>query len=96
MTLSSARDRALARPDSADCADGAKAAGSERGRGGGSARIVRRRTWLYRLAGQKYAQTVSFRGQVTAAAARSYLRHTVGDPLELWARSLSDLKHPFL
>jgi hypothetical protein len=52
--------------------------------------IVRRRTWLYRLAGQQYAQTVSFEDRVTAAAARIFLRHTVGNPLELWARSVTD------
>ena len=54
--------------------------------------IVRRRTWLYRLAGQKYAQTVSFGNPVTAAAARNFLRHTVGVPREIWARSVGDLK----
>jgi hypothetical protein len=54
--------------------------------------IVRRRTWLYRLPGQQYAQTVSFNDRVTAAAARSFLRRTVGDPLELWGRSANDMK----
>jgi len=54
--------------------------------------IVRRRTWLYRLRGQRYAQTVSFKEQVTASSARGFLRRTVGDPLELWARSASDVK----
>jgi hypothetical protein len=54
--------------------------------------IVRRRTWLYRLAGQRYAQTVSFNVQVTASRARAFLRHSVGDPLELWGRSVNDVK----
>jgi len=56
--------------------------------------IVRRRTWLYRLAGQRYAQTVSFKNRVTASGARVFLRRTVGDPLELWARSANDVKQP--
>jgi hypothetical protein len=54
--------------------------------------IVRRRTWLYRLAGQAYAQSVSFDERVTAAVARSYLRRTVGTPLELWGRGTNDPK----
>jgi hypothetical protein len=52
--------------------------------------IARRRTWLYRLPGQQYAQSVSFDRLVTAAKAREFLRRNVGDPLELWARSVSD------
>ena len=58
--------------------------------------MVRRRTWLYRLPGQRYAQTVSFKERVTASCARVLLRRTVGDPLELWARSANDIKHPSL
>jgi hypothetical protein len=54
--------------------------------------IIRRRTWLYRLPGQRYAQAVSFDDRVTAARARSFLRRTVGNPLELWGRSQSDVK----
>jgi len=54
--------------------------------------IARRRTWLYRLPGQPYAQTVSFDRRVTAAKAREFLRRKVGDPLELWARSVSDVR----
>lgn len=53
--------------------------------------IVRRRVWMYRLAGQLFAQTVSFARPVTAAMARSMLRRTVGQPLELWGRTTSDL-----
>jgi len=54
--------------------------------------IARRRTWLYRLPGQQYAQTVSFDRRVTAVKARQFLRRKVGNPLELWARSVSDVK----
>jgi hypothetical protein len=54
--------------------------------------IVRRRTWLYRLAGQRYPQSVSFDDRVTAAKARSFLRRTVGNPLELWGRNENDVK----
>jgi hypothetical protein len=49
--------------------------------------IVRRRTWSYRLTGQRFPQTISFADRVTAAMARRYLRSTVGNPRELWARS---------
>lgn len=55
--------------------------------------MVHRRTWLYRLAGQKYAQAISFDQCVTAAMARIHLRNTVGDPLELWGRSSNDVAH---
>ena len=48
--------------------------------------IVRRRTWLYRLAGQMFAQAIAFERPVTAAAARNMIRRTVGKPLELWGR----------
>ncbi|MBI4998162.1 MAG: hypothetical protein HZC22_14970 [Rhodocyclales bacterium] len=53
--------------------------------------IVRRRVWMYRLAGQLFAQSVSFARPVTAAMARSILRRTVGQPLELWGRAIGDL-----
>jgi hypothetical protein len=53
--------------------------------------IVRRRIWLYRLAGQKFAQLVSFESPVTASKARDTLRRTVGQPLELWAQSKTDI-----
>jgi hypothetical protein len=53
--------------------------------------LVRRRTWLYRLAGQVFARQVSFAKPVTAATARKALQRTVGNPLELWGRGLEDL-----
>jgi hypothetical protein len=53
--------------------------------------IVRRRTWLYRLVGQTFAQVVSFEQPVTAAKAREFLRRTVGAPLELWGRAGDDI-----
>jgi hypothetical protein len=53
--------------------------------------MVRRRTWLYRLAGQRYAQSVSFGQPVTAAMARKHLRGTVGNPLELWGKNGADV-----
>ena len=52
--------------------------------------IVKRRTWLYRLAGQAYAQLISFDEPVTATKAREELRRSVGDPLDLWARDKSN------
>jgi hypothetical protein len=53
--------------------------------------IVRRRTWLYRLAGQMFAQFISFERPVTAAQARNLLRRSVGNPSELWGRGKQDL-----
>lgn len=53
--------------------------------------IVRRRTWLYRLAGQMYAQAIAFEKPVTAAAARSLIRRTIGRPLELWGRKPGEI-----
>ncbi len=51
--------------------------------------IVKRRTWLYRLTGQAYAQLISFKEPVTAHKAREVLRQSVGDPLDLWGRDKS-------
>lgn len=49
--------------------------------------IVRRRTWFYRLAGQKFAHAITFKSPVTAAMVRAALHQSVGDPLEIWGRS---------
>jgi hypothetical protein len=51
--------------------------------------IVKRRTWLYRLTGQAFAQLISFNEPVTANKAREELRRSVGDPLDLWGRDKS-------
>lgn len=53
--------------------------------------IVRRRTWLYRLAGQPFAQIISFERPVTASMVRIALRRSVGIPLEVWGRNNTDL-----
>lgn len=48
--------------------------------------IVHRRVWFYRLAGQSFAQTISFELPVTAVQARKALRRTFGSaPLEIWS-----------
>lgn len=49
--------------------------------------IAHRRTWFYRLAGERFAHAVTFKMPLTAAKAREALRKTVGAPLELWGRS---------
>lgn len=49
--------------------------------------IAHRRTWFYRLAGQRFAHVVTFRIPVTATKVKEMLRKTVGDPVELWGRS---------
>ena len=53
--------------------------------------VVRRRTWFYRLAGQMYAQQISFERPLTPVSARMALRRLVGNPLELWARDKNDI-----
>ncbi|MBL8482158.1 MAG: hypothetical protein JNJ60_08190 [Rhodocyclaceae bacterium] len=53
--------------------------------------IVRRRTWAYRLAGQKYAHMAVFEQPVTAARARVLLCRKVGPLAELWARDSKDM-----
>ena len=53
--------------------------------------VVRRRTWLYRLAGQMYAQLISFDRPQSSLSARMALRRTVGNPLELWGRDRNDV-----
>jgi len=53
------------------------------------AMIVRRRTWFYRLAGQKFAHAITFKIPVSAARVRDALRQTLGStPLEVWGRSV--------
>lgn len=49
--------------------------------------IVRRRTWFYRLAGQRFAHVITFRNPITASKVKEALRHTIGMPIELWGRS---------
>jgi len=49
--------------------------------------IAHRRTWFYRLAGQKFAHAITFKIPVTSTMVRDSLRKTVGLPLELWGRS---------
>ena len=53
--------------------------------------IVRRRIWMYRLAGQLLAQTISFDIPVTASKVRDALKRSVGMPVEVWGRASSDL-----
>jgi len=49
--------------------------------------IAHRRTWFYRLAGQQFAQTISFAMPLTASQAREALRRAFHAlPVELWAR----------
>lgn len=49
--------------------------------------IVRRRTWFYRLAGQRFAHAITFKVPLTAAKVREVLAKTVGIPMELWGRA---------
>lgn len=53
--------------------------------------IVRRRTWMYRLAGQAFARSISFEQPVTATKVKDVLRRSVGLPLDLWGRDSADL-----
>ena len=53
--------------------------------------IVRRRTWLYRMAGQRLVRSISFAQPVTASKVRDALRQSVGIPLEIWGRNSADV-----
>ena len=55
--------------------------------------IVRRHSWFYRLADQSFAQEMHFDPPVTASQARDILRRSVGEPVDLWGRSSTDI-HP--
>lgn len=49
--------------------------------------IVHRRTWFYRLAGQKFAHAITFKIPVTANKVRDSLQRTFGAaPVEIWGR----------
>jgi hypothetical protein len=52
--------------------------------------IVRRRTWLYRLPGERAIHSICFKLPMTTAQAREALRRSVGMPTELWGRTLED------
>lgn len=54
--------------------------------------IVRRRNWMYRLAGQRFVHSISFKCPVTASQVKDALRRVVGVPEEIWGRSASDLQ----
>lgn len=48
--------------------------------------IAHRRTWFYRLAGQRFAQEITFKIPLTAKKVRKELHRTFGPSLlELWA-----------
>lgn len=48
--------------------------------------IVHRRTWFYRLAGQVFAQSISFKVPVTALKAKDALQQQFGcRPVEVWS-----------
>lgn len=49
--------------------------------------IIRRRTWFYRLAEQRFAHAITFKNPVTASMVRKALSQTVGIPLEIWGRA---------
>lgn len=53
--------------------------------------LVRRRTWLYRLPGQRVIHSVSFKLPLTASQVREALRRSVGLPTEIWGRSIGDV-----
>jgi hypothetical protein len=47
--------------------------------------IAHRRTWFYRLAGERFAHAITFKVPLTAAKVREALRKAVGQaPAELW------------
>ena len=49
--------------------------------------IAHRRTWQYRLPGQQFARSVTFKLPLTAHKVREILRQAFGtENFELWAR----------
>lgn len=52
--------------------------------------IIRRRTWLYQLPGEREIHSVSFKIPMTLAQVRVELHRTVGKPLEIWGRTLEN------
>ena len=49
--------------------------------------IAHRRTWLYLLAGEKFAHVIAFKIPVTARMVREQLTRTLGvSNFEIWAR----------
>lgn len=52
--------------------------------------LIRRRNWLYRLAGQQHVHSVSFKTPMTASQVKKALQQTVGVPEELWGRSQAE------
>lgn len=53
--------------------------------------IIRRRTWLYQLPGERKIHSISFKTPLTLAQVRVELNRTVGKPLEIWGRTLETL-----
>jgi hypothetical protein len=48
--------------------------------------LVRRRTWFYRLAGERFAHAITFQMPLTSARAKAALLKAIGKPAaELWA-----------
>lgn len=52
--------------------------------------IIRRRTWLYQLPGEREIHSVSFKTPLTLAQVRTELHRTIGKPLEIWGRTLEN------
>lgn len=49
--------------------------------------IAHRRTWLYRLAGQKFAHAITFKVPLTVVQVREKLHQMFGaSSFEIWAR----------
>ncbi len=47
--------------------------------------LVRRRTWFYRLAGEKFAHAITFKLPLTSARAKLALLKAIGKPAaEIW------------
>lgn len=47
--------------------------------------LVRRRTWFYRLAGERFAHAITFKMPLTSARAKEALLKAIGKPpAELW------------
>lgn len=49
--------------------------------------IAHRRHWYYRIAGQSYAQPISFKASISARQVKELVKRMFGvDPVEVWGR----------
>ena len=56
--------------------------------------IIRRRTWLYLLPGEREIHSISFKSPLSLSQVKVELQRTVGRPAEIWGRTLETTVPP--